>query len=131
MDLNNLLNIGESLTPSGVSGHLLGCVVRLKEIHYHTPNMDIHTQTDELIGDIREFEDAVSENIIGRTDTQKYDTAIHIDYVYGSACQIVNGLIEYCDVIKSNYPTTENLCKVFVDKLSSYKFKLEDIIVEC
>lgn len=46
-----------------LEGKLTGYHIRLKELHYSAPCMNIHKLTDEFNEELLEFEDAIAENL--------------------------------------------------------------------
>ena len=111
-------------TPSNVTnivGSLLGCIVRLKEIHYSCNNMDIHKLSDDIISCVRGFEDRYSE-ISQRNGVQI--TVASLTVVYPQASDI-EGVIQVLYSIVDSAMADEavkNICDEFKDQLEQFEY---------
>lgn len=119
----NLKHIKDSMALGQISASLLSYIPRLKEVHYGAQTMDLHTLSDELISDIRGFEDVFMESIQGAVDKRVGYKEIVVPQC---ECIDLGGVIESLkEFIPQIQPYAPKLCQEFLEKLDGhYSYRL-------
>lgn len=119
----NLKHIKDSVALSQISATLLSYIPRLKEIHYGAQSMDLHDLSDDLISDIRGFEDEFMEGIQGAVNQRVgYKEIVIPQCECTDLGDVIKSLKEF---IPQLLPYAPKLCQDFLERLNSrYSFRL-------
>lgn len=119
--------VGQVSDVANIAGSLFGCIVRLKEIHYSSSDMDTHTLSDDLIGMVRSFEDKYSEVVQNQCASVGIGDLV---VLYPEAYDL-GGVIDVLQVIvesaQSN-PDVAMMCAEFIEDLKQIRYRNNIII---
>ena len=114
---------------------LEGIKTRLKNMHWNTDKLSIHTQIDEVLADIDHAQDSIAEEVQGLFGRYQElflkSIVIEVDDYCEMLNFIKNRFIDYSITLPDNikYGSIKGICEDIIGKINKYEY-LTDIIME-